>query len=73
MLNNTNASQAVEGPKVMAKIKKMSSAWRAVDGQVFKLRNRGAATHVVVDKKGTYTLFLCLRAPRPVPSEGIRE
>lgn len=53
MLNNSNSSQAFEGPKVKSKIKKMSSSWRAVHEQVSKLRNRGAATAEVEDKKST--------------------
>lgn len=54
ILNTTNSSQAFTGPKVMAKIKKVSSAWRSIHEQVSKLRNRGAATKDVDDKKGMY-------------------
>lgn len=53
MLNNSNSSQLFEGLKAKSKIKKLSSSLRAVLEKVSKLRNRGAATAEVEDKKST--------------------
>lgn len=45
------------GPKVGAKIESLGSSWRSVHEAVAKLRNRGAATDDVEDKRCTHMTF----------------
>lgn len=42
------------GPKVGAKIESLGSSWRSVHEAVAKLRNRGAATDDVEDKRSEF-------------------